>query len=87
MLDILSGIFPEPFPPLNNEEEFASKPQAGIVAPVLGIDRHRIDSDGDGITTLVAFYGCPLECKYCLNPDCHKAECTYTSPQQLYETA
>ena len=25
-------------------------------------------SDGEGVTTLVAGYGCPLRCKYCLNP-------------------
>ena len=24
--------------------------------------------DGEGVTTLVAFHGCPLRCKYCLNP-------------------
>lgn len=27
--------------------------------------------DGKGITTLVAFQGCPLHCKYCLNDRCH----------------
>jgi len=25
-------------------------------------------TDGRGITTLVAFHGCPLRCEYCLNP-------------------
>ena len=24
--------------------------------------------DGDGVTTLVCFHGCPLRCKYCINP-------------------
>lgn len=33
-----------------------------------GIDRLRWGTDGDGITTLVAAVGCPLRCKYCLNP-------------------
>ena len=37
-------------------------------APFIGIRRHRIVTDGDGVTTLVAFYGCNLHCKYCLNP-------------------
>lgn len=37
-------------------------------APIIGINRHRILTDGKGITTLVGFYGCPLRCKYCLNP-------------------
>lgn len=27
--------------------------------------------DGNGITTLVAFMGCPLKCRYCLNDQCH----------------
>ena len=25
-------------------------------------------ADGHGVNTLVAFHGCPLQCKYCLNP-------------------
>lgn len=37
-------------------------------APLIGINRHRIGIDGEGVTTLVAFNGCPLRCKYCLNP-------------------
>lgn len=37
-------------------------------APFIGVDRHRISTDGEGVTTLVAFYSCPLRCKYCLNP-------------------
>lgn len=38
------------------------------VAPIIGICRHRLATDGEGVTTLVAFHGCPLRCKYCLNP-------------------
>lgn len=37
-------------------------------APFIGVSRHRIFTDGVGITTLVAFHSCPLRCKYCLNP-------------------
>lgn len=40
-----------------------------------------------GVTTLVAFHGCPLRCKYCLNRRCLEAPDglpRYT-PQQLYE--
>lgn len=29
-------------------------------------------TDGSGVTTLVAFMGCPLRCKYCLNEKCHE---------------
>ena len=39
-------------------------------APFIGIVRHRLATDGKGVTTLVAFHSCPLRCKYCLNPQC-----------------
>ncbi|MQN81994.1 radical SAM protein, partial [Prevotella copri] len=32
-------------------------------APLICIDRHRLTIDGEGVTTLVAFHGCPLRCK------------------------
>ena len=38
---------------------------------ILGINRLRMGTDGHGITALVAFYGCPLSCRYCLNSECH----------------
>lgn len=45
------------------------------MARLLAVSRHRMATDGEGVTTLVAFHGCPLDCKYCLNPDCkHGAE-------------
>ncbi len=37
-------------------------------AKIIGISRHRLSTDGDGVTTLVAFHGCPLHCRHCLNP-------------------
>ena len=39
-------------------------------ASLIGISRLRLKTDGHGVTTLVAFHGCPLHCKYCLNPQC-----------------
>lgn len=36
---------------------------------VLGINRHRMQTDGRGITTLVALAGCPLSCRYCINKE------------------
>lgn len=43
-----------------------------LKAPLIGIERHRLTTDGDGITTLVAFHGCPLRCAYCINSQCFK---------------
>lgn len=53
----------------------------------IGIDRHRLGADGRGVTTLAAFHGCPLRCKYCLNRRClESAEGlpAYT-PEQLFK--
>jgi len=55
--------------------------------PFIGIDRHRLGVDGVGVTTLAAFHGCPLRCRYCLNHRCLEAPDglpRYT-PQQLYD--
>ena len=37
-------------------------------ASFIGISRNRLATDGVGVTTLAAFWGCPLSCRYCLNP-------------------
>lgn len=81
---ILSGVFSEPSSVLNDNDDFVRNHLDGT-APILGVDRHRINSDGNGITTLVAFYGCPLNCKYCLNSDCHNEGNNWISSQQLYD--
>ena len=36
--------------------------------PICSISRLRMGIDGEGIRTLVAMQGCPLRCKYCINP-------------------
>lgn len=41
---------------------------ANICAPVSAVSRHRIATDGEGVTTLVVFCACPLRCRWCLNP-------------------
>lgn len=58
-----------------------------MTTKIIGIDRHRITTDGCGVTTLVAFHGCPLRCKYCLNPQCLDEEfiCRVVTPQELLE--
>lgn len=57
------------------------------VAPVITCARHRIQCDGQGITTLVAFYGCPLRCRWCINPFTYDPAVKRTdmTPQQLYD--
>lgn len=57
------------------------------LVPILGINRHRLLIDGEGVTTLVAFHGCPLHCKYCLNPQSLSDEFNFPlySCEQLYE--
>ncbi len=54
--------------------------------PFIGISRHRIVTDGDGVTTLVAFHGCNLHCKYCLNPQSLRKDGKWKhfSPSSLY---
>ncbi len=51
-------------------------------APIVGISRHRLATDGEGVTTLVVFHGCPLQCKYCLNPHTLSPE----TVQPIYDT-
>ena len=53
---------------------------------IIGIARHRLSTDGDGVTTLVAFHGCPLRCRYCLNPQSLDNGDRFReySPEELY---
>ena len=55
-------------------------------APIMGIDRLRMGTDGNGITTLVSFYGCPLKCRFCLNPLCHEdiTNIIYSCAEDVY---
>ena len=57
------------------------------LAPVMGVDRLRIGTDGNGITSLVTFYGCPLKCRFCLNPQCHKdiSNIKLSRPDDVYD--
>lgn len=55
-------------------------------APFIGIVRHRIQTDGKGVSTLAAFHGCPLHCRYCLNPQCQREGVwRIFTPESLYE--
>ena len=58
------------------------------MSDIMSISRHRMGTDGCGVTTLVGFHGCPLNCKYCINRSCHDdsiARATYT-PRELIDT-
>ena len=57
-----------------------------IRAKIIGISRHRLATDGDGVTTLVAFQGCPLRCRYCLNPQSLDYDRPFreVTPSELY---
>ena len=60
--------------------------QSEITAPFIAINRHRLTTDGEGVTTLVGFHGCPLQCEYCLNPQCLQADGVWRrmTPGELY---
>ena len=53
----------------------------------LVISRNRIGTDGEGIRTLVSLSGCPLNCRYCINPHLKKEfpEEKRFTPQSLLE--
>ena len=55
--------------------------------PVWAISRLRMVTDGSGVTTLVTAQGCPLRCRYCLNPVSWNGEATpaFLTPEELYE--
>lgn len=49
------------------------------------ISRHRLATDGEGVTTLVVFYSCPLRCRWCINPQTWQEGASYNvmTPQRL----
>lgn len=59
------------------------------ILPVISINRHRLTTDGIGVTTLVGAYGCPLRCRYCINAHAWNPatlpKCTGMTPEKLYE--
>lgn len=70
---------------VNSYELFRNPMVLSGYAPIWAISRHRIHTDGYGITTLVALSGCQLSCKYCINPTCKsKNAYTWYSPSDLY---
>ena len=58
-----------------------------LAAPVVACARHRMTTDGQGVTTLVCFHGCPLRCRYCINPFSFDPKTRYRemTPHRLYD--
>jgi pyruvate formate lyase activating enzyme len=58
-----------------------------VTAPIVTCARLRMQTDGKGITTLVCFHGCPLRCRYGINPFSFAEDTKRESltPQQLYD--
>ncbi|MBO5779274.1 MAG: radical SAM protein [Clostridia bacterium] len=58
------------------------------IFPSIGYDRLRMETDGEGVTTLVCAQGCPLRCRYCINPEssCQREKPRHIfTPESLYE--
>ena len=57
-----------------------------VKAPIYSISRLRFGTDGKGITSLVAFMGCPLRCRHCINRWCHSdpSKARLMTPEDLY---
>ena len=68
----------------------ADRAQYIYYAPLIGISRHRMGTDGKGIRTLIAFYDCELDCKYCINPQCKilgdDKKIKYMSAKEIVDT-
>ena len=54
---------------------------------IFSISRFRMATDGPGISTLIGFSGCPLNCQYCPNPICHtdRSQCPDYSARELID--
>ena len=48
--------------------------------PMAFCDRLRMATDGAGVTALVGAYGCPLQCKLCINPQTWQGRADGKSP-------
>ena len=54
--------------------------------PLLGLARHRMEVDGDGVTTLVAGAGCPLRCAFCINKELLRQTPRFVTAEELYRS-
>lgn len=51
------------------------------------ISRLRVGTDGNGVRTLVSFAGCPLDCRWCINPELKQEspDGKWYTPQELFD--
>lgn len=61
-----------------------TKPMDEPRYPLLALTRLRMDTDGEGVTTLVAGAGCPLSCRYCINKAVLTRAPEWITPEELY---
>lgn len=55
-----------------------------MIGDIMTISRLRMGTDGKGVSTLVTFFNCPLNCKYCINDYCHKSNTFESVPRGAY---
>ena len=54
--------------------------------PLLSVSRLRMETDGQGVTTLIGGAGCPLRCHWCINQKpLAEGKVTCVTPAELYD--
>ena len=57
-----------------------------MIGDIMSVSRLRMATDGQGVSTLVAFFDCPLKCKYCINNSCHDTNNVFSgAPTAAYK--
>lgn len=57
-----------------------------MIGDIMSVSRLRMATDGQGVSTLVAFFDCPLKCKYCINNSCHDTDNVFSgTPRAAYK--
>lgn len=69
------------------ENKYTWRDKLKGLVPVYDYDRHRLSTDGKGVTTLVVFHKCLLRCKYCLNSHTWQMDNVFLkmNPEELYD--
>lgn len=71
----------------SNERRLDNEHKMSYSANISSISRLRLETDGDGVRTLVCLNGCPLKCKMCPNKDLlEKGSPFWYTPESLLES-